>query len=77
MRETVRHCPTGIPVIDHWWQTELGWPACANCVGIELLPIVPGSPTRPVPGFDIRVLDETQAEVAPGQIGALVIKQMT
>ncbi len=65
----------GIPVIDHWWQTELGWPACANCVGIELLPIVPGSPTRPVPGFDIRVLDETQAEVAPGQIGALVIKQ--
>ena len=63
-----------IPVIDHWWQTELGWPACANCRGIELLPIVPGSPTKPVPGFDIRVLDEQGEEVAAGEIGALAIK---
>ena len=63
-----------IPVIDHWWQTELGWPACANCRGIELLPVVPGSPTKPVPGFDIRVLDEQGDEVAAGDIGALAIK---
>ena len=64
-----------IPVIDHWWQTELGWPACANCLGLELLPVVPGSPTKPVPGFDIRVVDENGGEVAAGEIGVLVIKQ--
>lgn len=63
-----------IPVIDHWWQTELGWPACANCLGIELLPVVPGSPTRAVPGFDIRALNESAQEVAAGEIGALAIK---
>ncbi len=65
----------GIPVIDHWWQTELGWPACSNCLGLELLPVVPGSPTKPVPGFDIRVLDENAEEVAAGEIGILAIKQ--
>ncbi|HAD09936.1 MAG TPA: propionyl-CoA synthetase [Porticoccaceae bacterium] len=64
-----------IPVIDHWWQTELGWPACANCLGLELLPVVPGSPTKPVPGFDIRVLSESGEEIAPGEIGVLAIKQ--
>lgn len=64
-----------VPVIDHWWQTELGWPACANCLGLELLPVVPGSPTKPVPGFDIRVLNENGKEVAPGEIGVLAIKQ--
>ena len=64
-----------VPVIDHWWQTELGWPACANCLGLELLPVVPGSPTKPVPGFDIRVLNEGGKEVAPGEIGILAIKQ--
>ena len=47
----------GIPVIDHWWQTETGWPIVANPAGIELLPIKPGSPTRPMPGWDIQVLD--------------------
>jgi propionyl-CoA synthetase len=47
-----------VPVIDHWWQTESGWPMAANCIGIEELPIKPGSPTRPVPGYDVRVLDE-------------------
>ena len=62
------------PVIDHWWQTELGWPACANCMGLEFLPVVPGSPTRAVPGFDIRVVDENNNEVAAGEIGVLVIK---
>ena len=47
----------GIPVIDHWWQTETGWPIVANPAGIELLPIKPGSPTRPLPGWDVQVLD--------------------
>ncbi len=64
----------GIPVIDHWWQTELGWPACANCRGIELLPVVPGSPTKPVPGFALKVLDGDGNELPAGDIGALVLK---
>ena len=63
-----------VPVIDHWWQTELGWPAIANCAGLGILPIKPGSPTRPVPGYDIRVLGENSEEVAATQIGRLVIK---
>ena len=63
-----------VPVIDHWWQTETGWSICANCLGIEQLPIVPGSPARPVPGYDVKVLD-TNGEPAPhGEIGVLVIK---
>src|SRR6185369_14577125 len=49
----------GVPVIDHWWQTETGWPIVANCLGIEQLPVKAGSPTRPVPGWDVRVLDES------------------
>ncbi len=64
----------GVPVIDHWWQTETGWPMCANPAGIELMPVKHGSPTKAVPGWDIRVLDEGQNEVAPGGIGALVAK---
>ena len=63
-----------VPVVDHWWQTELGWPAAANCRGIESLPVKPGSATVPVPGFDIRVLDEAGAEVAPDTIGNIAIK---
>lgn len=63
-----------VPVIDHWWQTELGWPACANCRGIELLPIVPGSPTKPVPGFALEVLNEEGAVLPRGEIGALALK---
>jgi propionyl-CoA synthetase len=63
-----------IPVIDHYWQTETGWPVAANCIGIERLPVVPGSPTRAVPGWDLHVLDEAGAERAPGEIGALVVK---
>lgn len=65
----------GVPVIDHWWQTETGWPICSNCLGIEFLPIVPGSPARAVPGYDVQVLDENGEQVATGDIGALVIKQ--
>ncbi len=63
-----------VPVIDHWWQTETGWPICSNCLGIEMLPIVPGSPARAVPGYDVQVLDSAGKAVTPGDIGALVIK---
>jgi propionyl-CoA synthetase len=64
----------GVPVIDHWWQTETGWAICANCCGIERLPVKPGSPTKPVPGMDVRVVDAHNREVKRGDIGALVIK---
>ncbi|MFC5949231.1 propionyl-CoA synthetase [Pseudonocardia lutea] len=64
----------GIPVIDHWWQTETGWPIVANPAGIELLEIKPGSPTRPLPGWDIQVLDIDGKPVPAGQDGAIVAK---
>jgi len=64
----------GIPVIDHWWQTETGWPIAANCVGLGMLPVKPGSPTKPVPGYDVRILDEGGKEAAHDQIGTIVIK---
>ena len=64
----------GVPIIDHWWQTETGWSICSNCPGIELLPIKDGSPTRPVPGWQLEALDEDGHSVKPGQIGALVVK---
>jgi propionyl-CoA synthetase len=63
-----------VPVIDHWWQTETGWPMAANCMGIEHLPVKHGSPTRAVPGWDVRVLDTAGEEVKPGEIGAIVCK---
>jgi propionyl-CoA synthetase len=62
------------PVIDHWWQTETGWPIGANCVGLEMLPVKPGSCTKPVPGYDVRVLDENGHEVPANQIGSIVVK---
>jgi propionyl-CoA synthetase len=62
-----------VPVIDHYWQTETGWPVLANCIGIERLPVVAGSPTKPVPGWDVRVVGEDGAERAAGEIGALVV----
>jgi len=64
----------GVPVIDHWWQTETGWSICANCLGIEQLPVKQGSPSKAVPGMDVRVLDDNAEPVAPGDVGALVIK---
>jgi propionyl-CoA synthetase len=64
----------GVPVIDHWWQTETGWPIAANCVGLGMLPVKPGSPTKAVPGYDVRVLDEEGREAPPGQIGSIVIR---
>jgi len=63
-----------LPVIDHWWQTETGWPIAANCLGIGQLPVKPGSPTKPVPGWDVRVLDEAGQPVKPGEIGNLAVK---
>src|SRR5207244_6154345 len=63
----------GVPVIDHWWQTETGWAIAANSLGIERLPVVPGSATRPAPGWDVRVLDADGREVPPGQTGALAV----
>ena len=61
-------------MIDHWWQTETGWPIAANCLGIEQLPIVPGSPARAVPGYDVQVLNENGEQVGADDIGALVVK---
>ena len=63
-----------VPVIDHWWQTETGWAICANCMGIEQLPVKPGSPTKPVPGMDVHVVDAMNHELKRGEVGALVIK---
>ncbi|MFD5840823.1 propionyl-CoA synthetase [Streptomyces chartreusis] len=63
-----------IPVIDHWWQTETGWPIVANPVGIEAAPVKPGSPTRPLPGWDVRVLDPAGQPVEAGADGAIVVK---
>jgi propionyl-CoA synthetase len=67
-----------VPVIDHWWQTETGWPIGANCLGIERLPVKHGSCTRPVSGWDVRVLDAeaegTAHELTRGEIGALAVK---
>jgi propionyl-CoA synthetase len=63
-----------VPVIDHWWQTETGWPVGANCAGLGLLPVKPGSCTKSVPGYDVRVLGEDGGELTPGAIGNLAIK---
>ena len=64
----------GVPVVDHWWQTETGWAIAANCIGIEQLPVKPGSPTRAVPGYNVQVLDENGQEEPAGKIGSIVIK---
>lgn len=63
-----------VPVIDHWWQTETGWPMAMNPMGIEPLPVKYGSPTRAVAGYDIQVLDEANNEVPRGQMGAISVK---
>jgi propionyl-CoA synthetase len=64
----------GIPVVDHWWQTETGWPVAANLMGVEPMPTKPGSATMPVPGYDVRVVDGSGAPVEPGFDGEIVIK---
>lgn len=63
-----------IPIIDHWWQTETGWSICANCLGVEELPVVHGSPTVPVPGYQVVVQDKSGNIQDVGTVGALVIK---
>ncbi|MGV9993165.1 acetate--CoA ligase [Streptomyces sp. NPDC003374] len=64
----------GIPVIDNWWQTETGWPIVANPVGVEAAPVKPGSPTFPLPGWDVRVLDASGKPAPAGVDGAIVVK---
>jgi propionyl-CoA synthetase len=64
----------GVPVVDNWWQTETGWPIAANLRGLEPMPIKPGSPSVPVPGFDVRILGEDGRPVAPGEEGAICLK---
>ena len=64
----------GIPVVDHWWQTETGWPVAANPLGLVALPATAGSPTVPMPGWDVRVLDPSGAPAPADVDGALVVK---
>ena len=73
LRWAERHL--GVPVIDHWWQTETGWAICANCMGLHHFPVKEGSPTKPAPGWNLQVLDpEAKTPVKAGEIGALVVK---
>ena len=64
----------GVPVIDHWWQTETGWTIVGNPMGIEALPIKVGSPSVPMPGYDVRILDNDGKELPKGELGAVAIK---
>ena len=64
----------GVPVIDHWWQTETGWAIASNPLGIEELPVKLGSPSVPMPGYDVRILDEGGHEVKDGELGAIAVK---
>jgi propionyl-CoA synthetase len=64
----------GVPVVDHWWQTETGWPIAANPVGLGLLPIKLGSPSVPMPGYDVRVVDEAMKPLPANTMGSIVIK---
>lgn len=64
-----------VPVIDHWWQTETGWPIAANLPGIESAPTKAGSATFPVPGFNVQILDRDGEQTDPMQQGSVVIKQ--
>lgn len=62
------------PVIDHWWQTETGWAIAANCLGVEHLPVKPGSPTKAAPGYDVCIVNADNQEVEPNQPGVVVVK---
>ncbi len=64
----------GVPVIDHWWQTETGWPIAANPIGLGLLPIKYGSPTVAMPGYDVQVVDAQGQPIGPGTMGSIVIR---
>jgi len=64
----------GVPVIDHWWQTETGWPIAADPMGLEPLPTRAGSPTMPMPGYDVRIVNADDTEVKPGETGEIVVR---
>jgi propionyl-CoA synthetase len=68
------HEKLGVPVIDHWWQTETGWPIAANPRGLKPMPVKPGSATKPVPGWDVRILDQSGEPLPAGKEGAIAIK---
>jgi len=68
------HDKLGVPVIDHWWQTETGWPIAANPRGLEPMPVKPGSATKPVPGWDVRILDQAGDPLLAGREGAIAIR---
>jgi propionyl-CoA synthetase len=68
------HEKLGTPVIDHWWQTETGWPIAANPRGLEPMPVKPGSATVPLPGYDVRILDPAGEQLPAGREGAIAIK---
>ena len=74
--DTVQWAETklGLPVVDHWWQTETGWAIAANPVGLGMLKVKHGSPTVPMPGYDVRVLDDAGHPVAPGTLGNIVVR---
>ncbi len=64
----------GVPVIDHWWQTETGWAIASNCVGIELLEVKPGSASKAVPSWDVQILSEDGRQLPAGEIGSIAVK---
>jgi propionyl-CoA synthetase len=64
----------GVPVIDHWWQTETSWAIAGNPLGLGLLPVKHGSPTVPMPGYDVQILDEGGKPVAPNEMGTIAIR---
>jgi propionyl-CoA synthetase len=64
----------GVPVTDNWWQTETGWPIASNMRGLDPMPLKPGSPSVPAPGYDVQILDATSAQLPPNEDGAIAIK---
>ena len=64
----------GVPVVDHWWQTETGWPIVANLRGLDPMPLKPGSPSVPVPGWDVQVLGEQGEPAGAGEDGAICVR---
>ncbi len=74
--DTVQWAETilGKPVIDHWWQTETGWAICGNPVGLGMLPVKHGSPSMPMPGYHVEIVDEAAKPVQRGQMGSIALK---
>jgi acyl-coenzyme A synthetase/AMP-(fatty) acid ligase len=74
--DTLEWCQNilGVPVIDHWWQTETGWAIVANLMGIEPMPVKPGSATVPVPGYNVKILDESGVELGSNQEGFIAVE---